>query len=475
MNKKSGQSLIELLVAMAILVIVMAASFQLFFGGQRLLSDTVNSNLAYDYAQEGIDALRSIRDRDWFELDNGTYGLEFHKQSLEWVFASSAEDTKDLFTRSVEIAALNDNLKIATTTIEWEVELGRVQTIVIVEQLARWENLTETSCKPGPLTGNWTLPQTIGTGDLGPGNEGTDIVVKFPYVYMSGVASAASKPDIFVYDISAPSSPTLAGSLDIGANGTNALFVSGSYLYAASGNNSKELVVFNISDPLNISEAASLNLSGATDALTVTVFANTAAIGRASGADAEIAFIDVSNPGNPSLISEFQIGGKVTDFTYMNNRLYAATNEMGKEVYIFDITNPAAPSQLTTYDIPGTDEAVSAFMHLKSGQINLLIGNSTTDELIILGATSTNLYVRDRLSLGGDVNDITCVEGNLVYVATTNSTEEFVIVDSTSPDDIFKAAFLNYPQLGTGIDFTDNYVYMSVRSNDALRNITSSP
>ena len=39
--------------------------------------------------------------------------------------------------------------------------------------------------------------------------------------------------------------------------------------------------------------------------------------------------------------------------------------------------------------------------------------------------------------------------------------------------DIKDYASLNYPQIGSGIDFDNNLVFMTARSNDALRIITS--
>jgi hypothetical protein len=298
-------------------------------------------------------------------------------------------------------------------------------------------------------------------------------VVKLPYVYVSGVASASAKPDIFVFDVSNPASPTLVASRDIGAGGINSLYIAGNYLYAASSNNSKELIIFDISSPTNIAEVGSLDLSGGSDGLSVVVFGNTAAIGRDTSSEPGIFFVNVSNPSSPTLISHDRFDGKIKDFTVADKRLYAATTESGREVRIYNIDDPAAPSLLATYDVPGVSDANAAFTYLKSGQTNLLIGTAGSKELIVLGATTTNLYVRDRIALGGDINDITCVADDLAFLATSNENKEFLIVNVSNPDNISEYASLNYPQLGTGIDFANNKVFMSVRSNDSLRIITS--
>ena len=470
-TKQSGQSVLEVVVALGIFAISLAASFQLFFGGQTLSEDSLNVELAMNYAREGAEAARTVRDRNWAELTSGDHGLEFN--GYEWMFGStSISDIRDIFTRVVSIYAESENERIATTSVSWATN-GPSQRVELVEKLTNWEYPLSSSCKTDPLVGDWSAPQTIGTGDLGAGNEGTDIVVQLPYVFMSGKASSSSKPDVFVFNVSNPAAPVLVASLDIGSGGINSLHVSGNYLYAASDNDSKELIIFNITTPASISQVGSLGLSGSANALSVTSFGNTVAIGRTDSASYEIAFIDVTNPASPTVIDQVATGGDVYDFAAASDRLFAVSKESDADVWVFDISNPAVPVFVNSHDIDGTTEDLSIYLHYKGGNRNLLIGNEE-DEIVILGATTTTqMYVRDRLTTGGYVNDIVCAVGDLAFLATTNSTKEFFIVNVANPDNIVEYASLNYPQMGTGIDFVDNMVFMSVRSNDALRIITS--
>lgn len=468
-----GQSLIEILVALAIFSLAMTAAFQLFFGGQSLSVDNRNVALANNYTWEAVEALRNIRARNWNELTDGQHSLIF--QNNEWIFSSSTvTESRDIFTRTVTIGTgLSENIKIATTTVSWIVDQGRPQSVTVVEQLANWEDLTYSSCKVEPLSGNWAMPVSVGSGDLGAGNSGTDVAVRLPYVYVSGIASSAAKPDIFVFDASNPASPKLVESLDIGSGGINSIFIKGNYLYAVSPNNSKELIIIDITDPLNISEAGSYDLSGSADGLSVIVFSNTAAVGREDSATNELAFLDVVNPASPSIIGQFATGGDINDFAIRDTRLFLVSEESDEDIWVYDITNPAAPAFISSYDITGTTEDLSIFIHEKNGT-TLLVGNEQ-NEIVSIGATTTSqMYVRDRVLFGGDVNDITCVGGDLAFLATSDSTKEFVIVNFTDPDNLVEYASLNYPALATGIDFADNKVFMAVRSNDALRIITSS-
>ena len=197
-------------------------------------------------------------------------------------------------------------------------------------------------------------------------------------------------------------------------------------------------------------------------------------MGRLSAASSEIAFINVSDPAYPTLIrGDSSNDGDVRDFAISGNILYVISKQSDEDVWLYNITDTLNPIRIGYHDIEGTTEDLSIFVQYRGGA-NLLVGN-TEGELVALGATSTvdKIYVRDRINLGGDVNDIVCVVGNLAFLATSNSGKEFVIVNTNNLDSMAEYASLNYPQVATGIDFADNKVFMSVRSNDSLRIITS--
>lgn len=462
-----GQSVLEVLVALGIFAISMIAGFQLFFGGQTLSVDSTNAELAGDYAQEGLEAVRNIRARNWSELADGSHGLVF--QNNEWMFgSSSASDAKDIFTRTVSIVTISDNIKIATTTITWQTDPLRPQKLELVEQMTNWQNPSVSGCNNGSLSGNWANPQVLGTGDLGPGNEGTDVVVKLPYAYVSGVASSASKPDIFVFDVSNPSAPSLVASRNIGDGGINALFLKGNYLYAASAHNQKEFIVFDVTNPTAITELASLDLAAAEDGIAIYGMADTIYLGRKETGQKELVVIDVSNPAAPSIATSFVINDDVNDIFVTNQKLYLVSEESNKDIWIYDVSAPNSPVFLANYNLTG-GEAISAALRLPG---DLMVGDDS-NKIFMLGATTTDLYVRSSVLVGGAVNDVACVSDNFAFLSTSNSGKEFMIINISNPDSVSEYASLNFPQVGTGIDFAENKVFMSVRSNDALRIITS--
>src|SRR3989344_108068 len=365
---KIGQTTLEALIALAIFVVTITTVATVYFGSQSAVVDARLNNQALYLAREDLEEARATARDDFDSL-------------------VSSETTSGLYTREIIVEDLSAYNKRVTSRVSWEIDPLRPQEVALVTHITDWKSVVPIagSCNLGPLSGNWAAPQVLGSGDLGAGNQGTDVVVSLPYAYVSGTASASAKPDIFVFDVSNPASPSLVASRDIGSRGINALSLKDNYLYAASSNDNKELIIFDISSPTNITEVGSINLDGSAGGLSVSAFSNVAAIGRRENGGTELCFIDV--------------------------------------------TKHALPVLITVFEVPGD----------------------------------------------GDIYDMVCVEGDLAFLATKESNQEFFIVNIDDFDNPVQYGFLNFPQVATGIDFAENKVFMSVRSNDALKIIGPGP
>lgn len=454
----SGQSTLEILIAFAILILGISAVIVVGFGNQSLIIDTQFNNQALYLARQALENT-----------------LVAARVNFNGVTGTSSDD--GTYSTEIIVENIDSSTKKITSRVTWEPAPLRSDSVELTTLVTNWkEILAGLGCKAGPLSGNWASPRVLGSADLGPGNEGTDVVVSLPYVYVSGVASAASKPDIFVFDATNPAAPNQIAAVDIGGGGINALFLHGGYLYAASPNDQKELIIFDISDPVNISEVGSLNLAGAVNALTVYAFENTAVIGRNASTQNELVFIDVTNPAAPSVITSVNIDNNVNDFAKSNDYLYVATGGSGegdKDIWIYDITNPQAPVFVSSFNLVHDDDEENFSVALQP-PANLLVG---ADDDFVIADVSDPLDVRQISSFDtdGNVMDMVCVVGDLVFLATQNSNKEFIVVDASNPGNPIEKSTLNFPQVATGIDFAENKVFLSVRSNDALRIITSGP
>lgn len=466
--KTGAQSLVEVLVSLGILAIVTTAIFSLFFGGQSLSVDSSNAQIAAERASEAMEALRSIRDRNWDELADGQHGLIF--QDNEWRF-SGTEDSQDIFKRAVFINSLDANTKEASTTVTWQTDPQRPQQITLVEIITNFANPLTGGCGTEPLAGDWTNPRLIGSADIGPGNAGTDVAVALPYVFVSGIASSAAKPDIFVFDAGNPASPRLIDSLNIGSGGINKLFLKDNYLYAVSSNNAKEFIVFDVSNPTDISEIAYLNLNGDEDGLTIAGFGNAIYVGKKEASGSELTVIDATVPAEPVIAANFEIRDDVNDLFTTSQRLYLASEESNNDILIYDINNPLAPEQLSSYNLQQGGEILSVAYDLRG---YIFAGDDNNEFFVLEAASTSQIYVRDSIITGGSSNDAICQAG-LVFLGTNNSNKELIIINLSNPDDIKEYGSMDLPQISTGAVFADNKIFMSVRSNEALRIITSAP
>jgi prepilin-type N-terminal cleavage/methylation domain-containing protein len=64
-DKKKGFSLIEVMVAMSVIVLVVFSATNLLVSIIRSNTSNINTLVAYGLAQEGVEAVRNIRDSDW--------------------------------------------------------------------------------------------------------------------------------------------------------------------------------------------------------------------------------------------------------------------------------------------------------------------------------------------------------------------------------------------------------------------------
>lgn len=474
-KQQKGQSTLEIIIALALLVMTATASFVLL--GQTLSENELVSRRgqAERLAREGVEATRQMRDRAWELLTDGTYGLT--QSGNDWIFSGTSDETDDLFTRTVTVTTIDNNTREVTVNISWQATLLRSTQVATTTQFTNWRLITPppvgSNCRGGgTVSGDWTNPIVVGSADLGSGNEGTDIVVDLPYIYVSGVASSSAKPDLFVFDATDLAFPQLIRTVETGANGINSLALSGDYLYAASSNDSREFMVFDVSIPALTSLATSSNLSGTSNALSVIAKDNLVALGREGNTGNELFFYDVTTPTSPTLLSSADAVDDVNDFATSETHLFIVTDASNDDLIVYDITDPLTPTYAATYNIADGDDDISVAYHDPG---TVFVGNEEDSMLLIDVSNLTAIAQTGSLDAGGEVQDVVCVVDNLAFLATTNSTNEFLIFNITDLNNIVEYGSLNFPQVATGADFANNHAFISIRSNDALRIITSSP
>jgi len=465
-----GQSVIEILIALALLGILASASFILLstaFSEGRFAQERA---IAEQILAEGMEATRQIRDRNFDDLAAGTYGLA--RTGADWAFSGTEDVTDGRYQRTVTVTELDENQREIIVSVTWTPRLGRTQVLETATLLADVPQVAvppSSNCYGFELTGDWSNPTSLGTGDLGPGNQGTDVVVDYPYAFVSGVAASSAKPDLFAFDASDPTLPTLIDEIDVGANGINAIARNGDILVAASSNDSREFMVFDVSDPTNMQLVGSSNLTGSEDGLSVLLINDLAVLARANSATAEIYFYDVSTPATPSLLGSHEVGADVHDFASNETYLFAVTSSETSDIVTFDVSAPLSPTYVGDFDLLDDSEDLSLSYHVPD---LLFVGNASNEFIVVDASDPLNLVEVSSVTTGGQVKDVVCVTGQLLVTGTDNPNQESILLDITALPTVSTFTSLNFPQEANGVDFAENMVFVAVRSNDALRILT---
>ena len=464
--------MIEVLVAVLLLSVI--ASTMLLFMTSQITDVTTSreSNRAILIAEEGMEAARTIRDLDWSALDTGTHGLIY--QNDVWGF-SGTSDTEDGYVRTLTVTETAPNERQVDVQVDWMGADERPQTFVLSSVLTNWRNLVIDL-----LIGDWSNPQTLGTIDLGPGVEGTAVGVKSKILYITGTASQESKDDFFIVDATDGMNPVMHGKLD-SSDGLNDVEISGNYAYVAANpkwTDDEQLQVIDVSNPDAPFVAAAIPLNGnnSYNGRTISVVGTMAYVGTDSSTSEEFYAVDISDPLNPVVMGTYEVNANVNAIMVNGDYTYVATSRDDMEMLVLDVSDPANPSFVTSRDLVGPNDATDVYRNDQDERVYLGREYSKTageDELALYDAstasapaflTSYDFDFGVRALLAAD---------ELLFVATDQANLEFQIYDIQDPYDVFYYSGLNFPQVITDLTLEDNVVYSSVRSNDALRIITS--
>lgn len=470
-KSESGQSTLEMLIAMAILVLTFSAVILVLFGNQSLSVDSTLNNEALYKAQEALENARANARNDFGSL-------------------ASASTVDGIYAKDVIIQNIDNYTKEIISKITWQVGQTRNQKIELSTLVSDWENAVSGDTCGGALSGDWKNPQSISSIDIGPSNEGTDLDVVNKKVYLTADSSTTGKPDFYVIDVTDPRSIPTPKSINTGP-GLMAVQVAGNYAYAANASLTGQLQIIDISgsDPTLIKSYKVPGVTGSGgQGLGNSIFYKNGRIYLGltkTGGGLEFNVIDVSNPSSPSYKGGWDANTQVNGIYVKNNKAYVATPDT-QDLKVLDVSDPANITQVDGFDANGELEVGKSIYVVGN---KLYFGRTTTQnhvnhhEFYILNisgalpASTTNNDNTDQIpsiNLAGSLNGL-AIRGHLAFFATNDSTEEFQIWDISNPASITLWGSLNFPAKATAIDCENNTMYLTSLSNDGLRIIGPGP
>lgn len=139
---RKGMSIVEALLAVSVFALLVTAFFGAWIYGQEATVMAGNNNQAVYLAEEGLEAVRNMRDGSFANLADGTYGLAV--SGGQWVFSGSS-DTTGIFTRQIVVSTVDAATKKITATITWSQNLQRNGSYSAETQLSKWRDPTKRS------------------------------------------------------------------------------------------------------------------------------------------------------------------------------------------------------------------------------------------------------------------------------------------------------------------------------------------
>jgi hypothetical protein len=173
MKYNRGQSILEVIVAMAIFALIGAAMATLSVGGFTALEQGGESTQASALAEEGIGAVRAIRDRAWNENTFSTSSVSV--SGSRWIFdGENTTETIGQFTRTISYDnvcrdASNDittcpgnytdvHTKLVTSEVSWTIRPGVTNSVTRTAYLSNWDSQdwTQTDWVGGSGQATWS-------------------------------------------------------------------------------------------------------------------------------------------------------------------------------------------------------------------------------------------------------------------------------------------------------------------------------
>jgi len=137
-KNQRGISLIETILAIAVLSLLLGGISGVFLYGQESTQYSGQLARASFLADEGLEALRSIRNNNFSSLSAGTYGLD--SSGGQWSLSGSSDIT-GIFTREIIISSVDADRFDVTSRITWQ-RLTRSGEVSGVTRFTNWAETT---------------------------------------------------------------------------------------------------------------------------------------------------------------------------------------------------------------------------------------------------------------------------------------------------------------------------------------------
>lgn len=493
---KKAFSLIEILLAIFVFTLFSTAVAYLSLDTASRATQVEIKNEALLYAEEGMEAVRNIRDRNYLDLVAGTYGLSFTADT--WSLVAAPETIDAYYQRTVliedvyrdgagDIAAsgtLDPETKKITVSVTWDWKGLIPKTTVLSTYLSNWtgDELMQTTCTEfsggtytdtessasvAPPADNCALELLYVEGQsdffcsMEAGSHGTDVVVSDDYVFFTTgntndglmIADRTTLTDCNAEEIEVE-------ELDIGGKGRY-LAKSGDYLYIGVQSSSNGLAVVDVSDPDNPTLVDQINLGGYGNQPIVS--GTTLFMGVEKNSNSFVTY-DISDPANPSYLGYYNPGSATRTVEVNGSYAYIGVDNSSSTLRVLDISTPASPAYVASLNVSAKAYALEYY----SSVLYMGTDNTSSSLKVVNLSNPASPSLTTSVNVSGAIQDLK-VESNYLYAPTDVTNNALAVLNVTTPLNPVITYYADLTGKGTGVDSTADNVFLSIdTANEGL-------
>ncbi len=497
-GNKKGFATLEILIAFTVIILCISAVVLVIFSNQSLTIDTQTNTEAVSKAQALLEKARADSRFD--------FGSVISNTSIDGIYTEILD---------VPDPAPAPCKKKVSSTVVWNTGSRNLSTTfsTFVGDVAGVLALGG-DCQTETPSDDWNNPDTYTSGDINPGgNEGTGLdVIKISghtYAFLTSVHSNSASSDFWVFDVEVGPSSVLAPiqSLNNGA-GLNGVDVArdsvtgNTYAFVLENGNSEQLKVINVTNPTNPNYISSANRTLPNIVFTCSPVSDPCLAGKSIYFYNGYVYIGTNylanlsvpitknnefhvfcvfdrnvsgcTPETPVWVGSYNVNHNVNSINVEGSTAYLATSDDNEELKSYNISSFNSISPIQFYNAAGSEDGTSVDVVGTKIYLGRKKTASSRPELYILNKNNFSVISSKNINLSPSaaILDIAVIS-KFVFLGTSDTNKEFQVWKSDNLSTVWST--FNFPQAITGIEYFENKIYASVKSNNALHIIYDAP
>ena len=449
------------------------------------------------YAEEGMEAVRNIRDRDYFDLVTGEYGLSLSSDT--WAFVTAPEVIDGYYERTVsiddvyrdgsgniaDVGVLDIETKKVTVTVTWDWKEFAPKQASVSSYFTNWTGdewmqttcteisagtfgSTEAQATASPPATNCAveLIYTEGQSDffcsIGAGSHGTDVIISGNYVYFT---TGNTNDGLMIAELSSLGDCEEEGDfdveeLDVGGKGRY-LAKYGNYLYIGVQHSSRGLAVVDVTDPENPSLVRQINVGGYGNQPFVSGSTLLMGVEKSSGS---LVAYNLATPSNPSLLGSYNSGSATRAVEVTGSYALIGIDNSASSLRVINISDPAAMTQSASLNVSAKINALDYY----SSVLYAGTDSSSSSLKVINLSNPLSPVLSTSVNVGSNILDLK-VESAYLYAPMDTTNNALAVLNVSSPLSPVVTYYADIGGKGTGVDSDVDNVFLSTdTSNEGL-------